>query len=111
MRRWKIKSLRIHLSSLGGFCTVDADGCAISPNFPYNYGIKKGCVFQVRVAGSLDFESFELEDSTNCELDYVRFALTGTKYCGTHKPPLLAVFPGETFTFRSDALPQLAGMG
>ncbi|CAE6935347.1 unnamed protein product [Symbiodinium sp. KB8] len=69
-------------SILEGPCTMDAEGCAVSPNYPSHYGSLQGCIIQV----------YNPENKTISAKDFVTEAsydvlwVNGRRYSGSSGP-------------------------
>ena len=66
-----------------GECTVDADGCILSPNYggSNQYSNNQECEFDVMAAYAMEVEDFQVEDG---DCDYLK--VNGKKYSGTSSP-------------------------
>jgi len=86
----------LFLSVAAGACTLDSNGCALSPNYPKPYGNNQGCTIRVNatLARRLAVENFEVEDS------YDRLTVNGVAYSGSKTPGGIA--PYEDITWFSD---------
>ncbi|XP_059488336.1 cubilin-like isoform X2 [Neocloeon triangulifer] len=90
----------IQQSELCGGTFYTASGMIQSPNYPRSYAIDLDCIYLIQVESgqqiSLNFTTFELENSSDCSFDYVEIRngpsgtspLIGT-YCGSTKPPVI----------------------
>jgi len=86
---------------VSGTCTIDADGCALSPNFPQNYGDSEACVLALRGYIKQQGSSF------NTESGYDFLTIGGVKYSGT--PALPTTELSGTVTWSSDQSTNKAG--
>lgn len=86
----------LFLSVATGACTLDSNGCALSPNHPLPYGNNQGCTIRVNATAGrkLLVESFDVEES------YDRLTVNGEAYSGSKKP--VEIIPWEDITWFSD---------
>jgi len=85
----------------GTGCTVDAQGCASSLNYPQAYGNNERCTITISVPGAIHVEGF------NTETGYDKLRISGTDYDGTGPPEGLIASPygsvsQEDVLWRSD---------
>eukprot|EP00929_Paragymnodinium_shiwhaense_P112790 TRINITY_DN81061_c0_g1_i1.p1 TRINITY_DN81061_c0_g1~~TRINITY_DN81061_c0_g1_i1.p1 ORF type:complete len:997 (-),score=199.83 TRINITY_DN81061_c0_g1_i1:83-3073(-) len=79
-----------------GDCSVDTDGCMLSPNFPQEYGVADKCVFSVEDdAPKMVVESFDTEEG------FDTLSVNGVEYSGNGKD-LSGVEPWMPITWSSD---------
>lgn len=81
---------------VSGPCTVDNDGCALSPNYPESYGNDQFCEIQI-----LDTAAFPiLAPSFNTESNYDILTVNGQSYSGGMGPS--GVVPTGFISWSSD---------
>jgi len=71
---------RLAWDLVSGPCTIDAAGCASSPNFPSKYGHSQRCSIRVTVPGAIHVEAFATEAG------YDKLTIDGNVYDGTTTP-------------------------
>jgi len=85
-----------------GKCTIDSNGCASSPHYPYGYLDNEECKILVTSAGKIRVDVFQVEDFW----DWLE--IQGTKYSGTTGPRDVEVAPG-TIKWSSDEVNRQRG--
>merc|ERR1711959_93994 len=85
-------------------CTLDKDGCALSPNFGReNYGNSQKCTLEV--SGDMTIHSTDF--ATEASYDVLKVA--GKKYSGNSGVPATKILakhgdkPGDVITWKSDS--------
>eukprot|EP00959_Pyramimonas_sp_CCMP1952_P455066 9470959-Pyramimonas_sp.AAC.1 len=79
-----------------GTCTVTADNCIRSPNYPSDYGNSNNCVIRTRQTVQLSVTAFSTEGC--CDF----FTVNGISYSGTAGPGGEVVAAGQDIVWLSD---------
>jgi len=85
-----------------GSCKMDAQGCAVSPKFPGNYGNSQSCVIHVGLwGGVVSVKAFSTQDFS----DILNVLVAGAwrNYSGTRGPDGVIPDPGSDILWTSDA--------
>jgi len=84
-----------------GACTVDANGCIMSPNYKRSsfnqYGVNQTCAFTVTGSYAIDVKDF------NTEKTYDFLTVNGNKYSGGSGNSPVGVVPSGKITWLSDS--------
>ena len=79
-----------------GSCTVNANNCIQSPNYPSNYNNSEDCQVDLLSNAILQVQAFNTEFLSD------KLTVAGMDYCGNSGPNNVMVFGGDTIRWHTD---------